>query len=165
MSLLHLLARAQTRSTPMQKLVVCLNIILGMGLMLLSSMSRFESHTKFVMTHWIIPSICLVYLGALILAHSTRYIGREDEPELVVVKNETKPLLVQVEDPATAAAKPVVTTMTTAVVDPQEPVLPTAAQQPAQTVAPSVHRASTTAFAVQQQGTSPLSAVHRQSTI
>jgi hypothetical protein len=77
MSLLHVISRMNTRATPMQTITTGMNIMLGVGLMLLSAMSRFESHAKFAMTPWIIPSICLVYFGALMLVHCARYFKLE----------------------------------------------------------------------------------------
>lgn len=79
MSLLHVLSRMNTRSTQMQRITIAVNSILSMGLMLLASMACFESHSKFAMTPWIIPTPFLVYLCALILVDVARTHGREEE--------------------------------------------------------------------------------------
>ncbi|KAK0632613.1 hypothetical protein B0T14DRAFT_490941 [Immersiella caudata] len=77
MSPLLVISRMNTRATPIQAITTGVNILLGVRLMLLSAMSRFESHAKFAMTPWIIPSICLVHFGALMLAHCARYFKLE----------------------------------------------------------------------------------------
>ncbi len=79
MSILHVLSRISVRSTRMQKLVIGANAVLGVGLMLLASMAQTDSHTRFSMSPWIVPSLCVVYLCALILVHVPRSHGREDE--------------------------------------------------------------------------------------
>ncbi|KAK5657493.1 hypothetical protein OQA88_3065 [Cercophora sp. LCS_1] len=79
MSFLHIISRFDTRKTWMQRVTIGCNMTLGIGLMLLASMSRFDAHTKFAMTHWIVPSLCLVYLAALALVHLARWIAREDD--------------------------------------------------------------------------------------
>lgn len=75
----------------MQRITIGVNSILGMGLMLLASMSRFESHSKFAMTPWIIPSLFLVYLCALILVHIARTHGREEEGKRRGIEAESGP--------------------------------------------------------------------------
>jgi hypothetical protein len=79
MSILHMLSRTTVRRTRVQWISIGIIAILGLGLMLLSSMAQFDAHTRFSMSPWIIPSLCIVYLCALILVHIPRYLGREDE--------------------------------------------------------------------------------------
>jgi hypothetical protein len=79
MSILHVLSRMKVRRTRVQWLSIGIIAILGLGLMLLSSMAQFDAHTRFSMSPWIIPALCIVYLCALILVHVPRYLGREDE--------------------------------------------------------------------------------------
>ncbi|GAB1316871.1 Low temperature requirement A [Madurella fahalii] len=74
MACLHILSRTHS-STPTQKAVIGVNIVFGVGLMLLASMSRYEAHTTFSTTPWIIPSICLIFLFSLIIIHSERWVG------------------------------------------------------------------------------------------
>jgi hypothetical protein len=79
MSILHMVSGMKVRSTRVQWISIGIIAILGLGLMLLSSMAQFDAHTRFSMSLWIIPSLCIVYLCALILVHIPRYLGREDE--------------------------------------------------------------------------------------
>jgi biotin transporter BioY len=72
----HILARLNFKSVHTQSIVVGVNIVLGAGLMLLATMSRYDAHAKFATTPWIIPTIFLVFLTALVLIHFTRSYGK-----------------------------------------------------------------------------------------
>ncbi|RYP46027.1 hypothetical protein DL768_007707 [Monosporascus sp. mg162] len=73
MACLHILSRTRS-STPTQKVVLGVNLVFGVGLMLLASMSRYEAHARFSTTPWIIPSICLVFLFSLVIIHGSRWV-------------------------------------------------------------------------------------------
>jgi len=55
-------------------IVLGANLVLGVGLMLLATMSRFDAHDEFTTTPWIIPSICLVFFSALVIIHGARWV-------------------------------------------------------------------------------------------
>ena len=77
MAVLHVLSRAHssnTRTVLTEKAVLGVNLVFGVGLMLLASMSRYEAHAKFSTTPWIIPSICLVFFFSLVIIHSSRWV-------------------------------------------------------------------------------------------
>ncbi|RYP72517.1 hypothetical protein DL771_004157 [Monosporascus sp. 5C6A] len=80
MAWLHILSRTRS-STPTQKVVLGVNLVFGVGLMLLASMSRYEAHAQFSTTPWVIPSICLVFFFSLVIIHGSRWVGiwRGDE--------------------------------------------------------------------------------------
>lgn len=77
MALLHILARPNSNhvsTSPASKAVIGINLVFGVGLMLLASMSRFDAHDQFTSTPWIIPSICLVYFFSLVIIHGSRWV-------------------------------------------------------------------------------------------
>ena len=83
MALLHILARhssnpqvrSRTSPSPMtNNIVLGANLVLGMGLMLLATMSRYDAHDEFTTTPWIIPSICLVFFFSLVFIHGARWV-------------------------------------------------------------------------------------------
>lgn len=79
MSLLRVLYRVEPGSTQMQRITLAANSILCVGLMLLATLSLFELHLRFTITPWIIPTLFLVYLCALILVHVARTHGRGED--------------------------------------------------------------------------------------
>lgn len=91
MALLHILARSNPNNVamaPAQKIVLGVNLVFGVGLMLLASMSKYDAHDQFATTPWIIPSICLVFFFSLVIIHGARWIpiwtGERGRNEAVV---------------------------------------------------------------------------------
>jgi hypothetical protein len=72
MALLHVLSRPRLTMLA-QKVVLGVVLMFGVGLMLLASMSRHEAHARFTTTPWIIPTICIVFLFALVTIHGSRW--------------------------------------------------------------------------------------------
>jgi len=72
MALLHVLSRPRLAGL-MPRLVMATVLVFGVGLMLLASMARYEAHTRFTTTPWIIPSICIVFFFALVFIHTSRW--------------------------------------------------------------------------------------------
>ncbi|KAM7192565.1 hypothetical protein V8F20_008774 [Naviculisporaceae sp. PSN 640] len=93
MGLLHVLCRPRLDSA-MQRLVLGIVIVSGVGLMMLASMANFEAHTRFTTTPWIIPSICIVFLFALFAIHGSRWITSS-----TVVSKDPESTAVESKDP------------------------------------------------------------------
>jgi hypothetical protein len=75
MELLHLLSQPPRLAMMAAQKGVALGVVLlGVGLVLLGSVSRHQTHTRFMATPWIIPSICLVLLVILVVIHGSRWV-------------------------------------------------------------------------------------------
>lgn len=74
MALLHVLSRPRRPARTAQRAVSAAVVVLGVGLILLATMSPHHAHTRFMATPWIIPSICLVLLVILVVIHGSRWL-------------------------------------------------------------------------------------------
>jgi len=72
MAVFNLISAFKAPKTWFEKAVTAVNLTLGVGLMLLATMSKYDARAKFATTPWIIPSMCLVYFVALVLIHLAR---------------------------------------------------------------------------------------------
>jgi hypothetical protein len=68
MELLHLL------SQPPRLAMMAAQKGVALGVVLLGGVSRHQTHTRFMATPWIIPSICLVLLVILVVIHGSRWV-------------------------------------------------------------------------------------------
>jgi len=82
MGLLNIFSRPNhpgLRRTVFQRIVVAINIALGCGLMLLSTMATGDARQRFDTSPWINPVMVLIFFVALVLVHMTRSYGLPDE--------------------------------------------------------------------------------------